>query len=1485
MTVTSNIFVGLPAWIANTSYPSTQGVARNSTATYFNASGNLTTAIVNELRVDHDRSSPFASRGNLIENASTNWLRNPIMTGANVGTNTPPTDWVVPTGLQGTTRTITSTGTDQGIPYVDIQYSGTATAGTIYCVVETGNSIGSSLLNTIWSFSGYAKLQAGSLSGITVNWGWELWDTTSTTIAGGQGAPQTITPTNAALATQFISQPNQTVTNNIGTLPDNGILKLVFYFAVPAAALNFTIRIGAPQMEQGAVVTSTILPTGALPALGAGTTRAADIALIPRRVSNGGNAYQLIGAGTSGSGGPSGTGSSITDNTASWRYLGLIDFTSLSAWTASLPTTLTQPMIGQLWNCGPLTTPAGTAYLTLSGHTTSGTNTITLIAAPGDSFRDTLKTIATPLAFSVNIGTCFTLPNGVGGVNYLQITDANVIIDGLQFQDPLSTSNCTIIGGGGSPTTVRNCLLDGFGQSGGSSMLQFDGRSSITNCLLIDRQAAGSAGECVRQDLANSVFVNNTIVNPNNNTGGSAYSTFNSPTGVIFRNSAIFGYSVPFGTNATGTTVDHSAFSATSLATVTSGTGNLLSRTAANQFVSATTDFRLMAGADCLNTGVTDTTDIPSATDIIGTTRPQGTAWDIGAWEFFAASTVSGSASFFVIRCVASLGLVNTSPLFLATDPTVTGLSSTGQTSSTVTLTWGYQSSLNLMTDPLVPLGLTTGGITSTAVTVGWSEASQNLLIDSPASTHSFVATNSINFSVVATAVQRAPITGSATIFAIRVSAFAGQGNVAIARNSINFGVTSLASVILGATFAETSFSGITGTTLTGQTSFTISLSWLPPTTTLAFPQVQISATLVAGSTAVSNALFIMGMRAAGQMTSATTATGSASFFPISSVATAVRSTPASSTQTIMALTASGQALSQFTFSGQANIDFRAVGNVQQNISLINFFTIRAVGSATPVLTFTGKSNIDWRLVSFVTQSILASCTRTLTTMSASGQITQFLTAGGIASFFPISAIIILGSSMSGRANILNLTAIASAKLSQNAQGLASFLPFSVFHPDTLFLTAEDLTQLLAETGGTGGGQTTIPLKADFTFTNAGQADGLVGRSTLFTMSATGLANPVLPPIASATLTFFQIQPVVSMSSSTNASGTSHILDITGNGILNYSFTAVNTIMVLTSVQPLQLGLLADPFGIALLSEPDNVPLTVDGSIVNVIQQLTSSGINSINFTAAATALIANSARLLRNIDFTSTASMVQGNLASATNSINFTAVSTALMIGGVAGTANIDFRVSATMASNTSASATSNINFTGSGTASSRIVASATVSIVPITAAATVIMGTGASARQNIDFTASGNAVFTNSASLTRNIDITASGTVAQNTTASATVNQSFTVVATANQFITVSAINNIVSLSAVGQATNTNVAQGRSDILDLSATGNAVIVGSLMSGTGSINFTAVGQAKGATQASATVTVLVINADPLMHLWLTPIGYVEGEQIVYWTD
>lgn len=348
----------------------------------------------------------------------------------------------------------------------------------------------------------------------------------------------------------------------------------------------------------------------------------------------------------------------------------------MQSWAAALPSTLTQPVVAQLWNdnAATITTTSGVAFLTLSGHVTSASNNVTITAAAGESFRNATTpdpftpdfssvfgASPPPLTFSASAGVSFTLPaTGSGSINYIQINDDNVIMDGLQFQDPNPGSNSNIIL---ATQNVRfqNGILDGYSQTGGANIIGgvLSGASTctftITNSLIVERSTSPGTGAKTWSTDYTAISANNTFIALNNPTSLVGYANDGvSGTTSRFTNTIMLGYAaatVLLTANAgASVTVDHSLFSAGSLTGggVTTGSGNLFSKVASNQFVDASANFRLQLGADAINAGTTDTTDIPSSTDVYGTTRPQGSAWDIGANEFIILANVgsfSGTSS------------------------------------------------------------------------------------------------------------------------------------------------------------------------------------------------------------------------------------------------------------------------------------------------------------------------------------------------------------------------------------------------------------------------------------------------------------------------------------------------------------------------------------------------------------------------------------------------------------------------------------------------------------------------------------------------------------------------------------------------------------------------------------------------------------------------------------------------------------------------
>lgn len=244
---------------------------RTGTATYFDATGTLTTATADVPRFDHDPST-FESKGLLIEEGRTNSIRNSQAGGSTNGVigsgGAMPTNWLITPNANGVTSEVVGTGSEGGLVYIDIKISGTPTlSGVIQIRTETDTQVVATSGQT-WIHSAYSRLTAGSAANavFAIN---VRGNAAGGSAVSGQQVNTTFVPTLSAIGAQ---RRSATVTFTNATVE-----RVMPFFGIDytsGSPINFTLRIAAPQLEQGAFATSYI------PTTSAAVSRGADVAVV-----------------------------------------------------------------------------------------------------------------------------------------------------------------------------------------------------------------------------------------------------------------------------------------------------------------------------------------------------------------------------------------------------------------------------------------------------------------------------------------------------------------------------------------------------------------------------------------------------------------------------------------------------------------------------------------------------------------------------------------------------------------------------------------------------------------------------------------------------------------------------------------------------------------------------------------------------------------------------------------------------------------------------------------------------------------------------------------------------------------------------------------------------------------------------------------------------------------------------------------------------
>ena len=239
---------------------------RASSGTYVDSQGVIQIAANDEPRFDHDPTTG-ESLGLLVEEQRTNGIRNNTMVGAVAGTpGTLGTNWQSATPVSELNREIVGVGVANGISYIDLRYSGTVAAvRTVTIFPDT--EFTSAANNQSWAGSVYLALVGGSMANITL---------VKPATSAFSSVPATIGSL-GFLDLQGVLSSSLLRYEWSGSTPATDTASVRMSIAIQTAAsgaVDFTLRIGMPQLEQGEFATSVI------PTSGTAATRAADVASI-----------------------------------------------------------------------------------------------------------------------------------------------------------------------------------------------------------------------------------------------------------------------------------------------------------------------------------------------------------------------------------------------------------------------------------------------------------------------------------------------------------------------------------------------------------------------------------------------------------------------------------------------------------------------------------------------------------------------------------------------------------------------------------------------------------------------------------------------------------------------------------------------------------------------------------------------------------------------------------------------------------------------------------------------------------------------------------------------------------------------------------------------------------------------------------------------------------------------------------------------------
>jgi hypothetical protein len=228
----------------------------------------------------------YTNKGLRVWEARTNGIRNNSMQGAVVGTpGTLPTNWVQSQNT-GIVPAVAGIGTDNGIDYVDIKVTGTTAGGAQINIVMEGTNAIVAASGQTWTSSIFFRLVGGSTANLN-----QINHSIQPLNAAQAGLASTTVVIPAATVNTWTSMTRVTNTGTLGDATTAYVHSLfTFTFAAAPVAVDITLRVGWPQLEQAPFTSPPIRTTSAA------VTTAAEVVTLTHALTFGG-AYSLYAAG------------------------------------------------------------------------------------------------------------------------------------------------------------------------------------------------------------------------------------------------------------------------------------------------------------------------------------------------------------------------------------------------------------------------------------------------------------------------------------------------------------------------------------------------------------------------------------------------------------------------------------------------------------------------------------------------------------------------------------------------------------------------------------------------------------------------------------------------------------------------------------------------------------------------------------------------------------------------------------------------------------------------------------------------------------------------------------------------------------------------------------------------------------------------------------------------------------------------------------